>query len=80
MTDNTVILYALRYAIRRGNLEFPQMAEYISSNIRDISNSGLKDLLQELKGYYNERTDDKNYLLATILANQIKKELYGGDD
>lgn len=80
MTDNTVILYALRYAIRRGNLEFPQMAEYISSNIQDISNSGLKDILQELKDYYNERTDDNNYLLATILANQIKKELYGGDD
>ena len=76
MTDNTVILYALRYAIRRENLEFPQMAEYISDNIHDISNSGLKNILNELKEYFVEHTDDKNYLLATILAKKIKRELY----
>lgn len=76
MTDNTVILYALRYAIRRENLEFPQMAEYITNNIHDISNSGLESILNELKEYFVEHTDDKNYLLATILAKRIKRELY----
>lgn len=76
MTDNTVILYALRYAIRKENLEFSQMAEYIGSNIHDISNSGLENILNELKEYFVERTDDKNYLLATILAKRIKRELY----
>lgn len=76
MTDNLVILYALRYAMSKENLEFPQLAEYISRNIHDISNRGLEDILAELKAYYPKHTDDKNYLLATILATQIKRELY----
>jgi uncharacterized protein YeeX (DUF496 family) len=75
--NTTIILYALRYAMGRQNQELPNVSKFIQANMHDISCGDLQEILEELKAYYSEHTDDKHYLEATILSVAIKRELYG---
>lgn len=75
----TIILYALRYSMSHEgeySVTFANVARFIQKNIHDISVKALQEYLDELKEYYQGRTEDRNYIMATQLAVAIKRELY----
>ena len=75
--NTSIILYALRYAMSRQEQEFPTVSKFIQANMHEISCADLQEILEELKAYYTEHLDDRNYLEATILSVAIKREMYG---
>jgi hypothetical protein len=73
----TIVLYSLKYAMDRPNMELSIVSKYIMENLQDIPSNDLKQMMLELKGRYAKHPEDEHYILAKILYTAIKRELYG---
>lgn len=73
----TIVLYSLKYAMDRPNMELSIVSKYIMENLQDMPNSDLKQMMLELRERYGKHPEDEHYILARALYMAIKRELYG---
>lgn len=75
--DSIITLFALRYALRKGNNAMTKVSKYIISHIDEISCEDLNTFLKEIEECYADKSKEEYYSEAITLVVTIKRELYG---